>query len=59
MWTGHYRGGRPRRHARRGSAIGYAFCDTSSDGVLDVVLNDEFHPALVEVTVDLTAHDQE
>ena len=42
-------------------AIGYAFYDTSSDGVLDVVLNDEFHPAFVEVTVDLTAacRDQE
>ena len=41
--------------------IGYAFYDTSSNGVLDVVLNDEFHPAFVEVTVDLTAafHGQE
>jgi hypothetical protein len=42
-------------------AIGYAFYDTSSDGVLDVILNDEFHTAFVEVTMDLTAacHDQE
>ena len=39
-------------------AIGYAFYDTSSDGVLDVVLNDEFHPAFAEVTVDLTAEFQ-
>ena len=41
-------------------AIGYAFYDTS-DGVLDVIRNDEFHAAFVEVTMDLTAacHDQE
>ena len=42
-------------------AIGYAFYDTSSDGVLDVIRNDEFHAAFVEVTMDLTAacRDQE
>lgn len=42
-------------------AIGYAFYDTSSDGVLDVIRNDEFHTAFVEVTMDLTAacHDKE
>ena len=35
--------------------IGYAFYDVSSDGDLDVVLNDEFHPAFAEATVHLTS----
>ena len=35
--------------------IGYAFYDVSSDGDLDVVMNDEFHPAFAEATVHLTS----